>query len=577
MPDKIQTSIYKIKRCFEESYPNIVDELEKKGFTSQNVEENLSNNYTITLFYKKLSTESNWKDFIETIAQANQAIVNRVKCTRESFILFLINNVSNSIYAIAGGSGYASLTEFIDAEFGLNILSRLLSRESKSLRSTTEKNFFGGILGQIKYFRNDYNLLENDSFGSIYEELHSRLSSEEITEQFNIPQNERNSNYMCIAKDSFTIKRAIDFTELLNIVDKCEFLLTQPTVVTLNNYRKLTSSDSELIEKLDNFVIERIYSYYANDDEHIDINICHRNFEKYLSAESYILSFTLNNEPQQIVTDHPMSILNIIKAIRFFDPDLRPIIFKRIINYCHLESNSDGESITYDLLRNHFNIEILYEEQTYFLFNRDWYQVSRAFLDKINDRCQYYITNNTLNDNTLEAWTEQEMDENQYNAKYFFRQGFMVFDRITPQNIEMCDFLKYDETTVYLFHVKLGFDHSMRDLCNQVIVSARLINEDLKKDFGYIRLMYNSIKNYNGKDPYRLRVKKQLNGITEDQFLSFFIHKAIVYILAVKDRADNRNIQNIDEYNSNIAKFATQDLFSRMKDLGVALKIYQIQ
>lgn len=64
----------------------------------------------------------------------------------------------------------------------------------------------------------------------------------------------------------------------------------------------------------------------------------------------------------------------------------------------------------------------------------------------------------------------------------------LVFDTVTPENIEACDILKWDDEFVYVIHVKKGFDTSMRDLAAQVSITAKRIRNDRKTDYDYLEV-----------------------------------------------------------------------------------------
>lgn len=62
-----------------------------------------------------------------------------------------------------------------------------------------------------------------------------------------------------------------------------------------------------------------------------------------------------------------------------------------------------------------------------------------------------------------------------YNNKYFDEVGFHVGDKSTPLGIELCDILENRETALY--HVKMKFSQSTRDLCSQIQNAAILLHD----------------------------------------------------------------------------------------------------
>ena len=143
----------------------------------------------------------------------------------------------------------------------------------------------------------------------------------------------------------------------------------------------------------------------------------------------------------------------------------------------------------------------------------------------------------------------------------------IVLDTITPENIEPCDILKYDDEHVYFYHVKKGFNGSMRDLTNQVFLAASRIQEDRRSEFTYLKKVYEKMRI---SDTY----KEQVDSLEE--FIEI-VNKKPIFILAVKDNSTkNRNLKDIEKFSSNIAKFSLNELVGNMRNLGIDFKITQI-
>jgi len=237
MSQKLQIGIYRLKdeiievKKGKKPKPVSIDikfltkELKSKGYNSQLVQPNLSKDFDLYLYFKRTPSEIKWKNFIGEIAEPNELILKHTKTYTESYILLLRNLSSDIIYATTGGFGHTALQEFAEGDFGLEILSRILKAEDKTLRSTKEKNLTGGILGEVKFFRNDYNLNENENFGNFYQELHSSINKKLLVNIFGFSQNEIDSECLCVAKNSFAIKKSISFTQLTTIIINCENLI----------------------------------------------------------------------------------------------------------------------------------------------------------------------------------------------------------------------------------------------------------------------------------------------------------------------------------------------------------------
>ena len=232
--------------------------------------------------------------------------------------------------------------------------------------------------------------------------------------------------------------------------------------------------------------------------------------------------------------------------------------------------------MTFEKLYNHFCTEVSFNDNVYFLMEKEWYVIKKSFLDQINKQTKYFLDEKRYNGPTLIKWTNSS--ENDYNSKYIGIENTFVFDKITPQKIEACDVLKVDKDIVYYYHIKKGFDNSMRDLCNQVFIASRRVFEDSKSEFEFLKLLYRTAKNNKGKTPYMANVKKQFENITETKFVTLLKGKKIVFVLAVLDSAKTERdlFKDIDKFDSNIAKFTLIELTKNMNSLGAEFQIVQL-
>jgi len=105
----------------------------------------------------------------------------------------------------------------------------------------------------------------------------------------------------------------------------------------------------------------------------------------------------------------------------------------------------------------------------------------------------------------------------------------------------------------------------MRDLTSQVFTSANRIKEDIDSDKSYLKELYAKMQ---AKEEYKNQIS------SEDEFLAIF-DKKLHFILAVKDKS-NRELKNIEQFSSNIAKFALNELIKNMKSIDVDFMITQI-
>ncbi|MNX93236.1 hypothetical protein D3C86_1254130 [compost metagenome] len=471
------------------------------------------------------------------------------------------------------------IQEIATNDFGLEILSRILNPEDKALRSSKERNLTGGVQGAIKFFRNDYNLYENENFGSIYNELNASISKDQLVKVFGFSKNDLKLDSLCIAKNSFSLKKSITFIELLNLVERSEELMKLPKIVEINTVEKVSKSDTVLLYNLWKEVYQKIYENYLDINKFFSVEISNKDFEKYFYANSTNVVIAAKQLSENLNFDFGIRDIQIIlDKIRILKPLLTIEEFIECIESGYIETlDENGGILTRDSLKNHFCTEIVISNKSYFLIEKDWYEISTTLIDKINEQATHFIANFKYSGPIMNKWVRGT--ENEYNSSYFGAKDALVFDKFTPQNIEACDIIRWDSNKVYFYHVKKGFNNSMRDLCSQVSIAARKVDEDSKNQYKFLEILYDTVINNEGKSQYAIDAKNNLSKISKSSFTDLVKNRTIVFVLAVLDNSKgNRKIETeIEKFDSNIAKFSLTELSKNMRNLDIEFQILQLE
>jgi len=198
-------------------------------------------------------------------------------------------------------------------------------------------------------------------------------------------------------------------------------------------------------------------------------------------------------------------------------------------------------------------------------------------IDKINVTCTNFVVEKKYAGPAMPKWPLMQ-SENAFNASLLGTVNTLTFDLITPLNIEVCDILRWDKDNIYLYHVKKGFDNSMRDLCGQISIAARKVLEDSKNTFAFLGSLYDALAASKGTSNYYKKARKELGKLSRADFIKLFQEREIVFVLAVQDRAKAvRTLEkNMADFESNIAKFSLNELTQKMRNLDVAFEILQL-
>lgn len=579
MADTWQVNIYKInyetkltKKVFEELEKNNYIESQKSlkillktdgtKYNPQQLENKEVENFELHLFYRKSpKAKPDWKDFLSEIITDGENILTEIRNSHESFVLFLYEKTSKNLFVICGGYGFFTIQDYIEDSFGIDVLSRIVdNKNEKIIAHAKELGVTGGILGITKHFRQNFNFHENNNFGNVYREITTYLDKEAIKKVgLDI---DSNTNALCLAKTSFRINKSINFDSLIKIVKKCNHIIENEDVkIDVNSIKLIDNKkDKLLVEELNKSLFELLWKLKTDKSLIVDIDLTHKDFNEFLTAYKFIF-----NSKQ--LTDKETLLIDIIENVSSLP---KKDFFTRLKNAELSSFDESNNPLTKGKFIDHLILELIYESKSYFFINGKWFVITSSFIDELNENCKDFIDSN-YNERLDKDWNRVSTPrEGDYNLLYKGNDKTVVLDTLTPEGIEPCDILKYDDEKVYLYHVKKGFNGSMRDLCSQVFISANRIHQDIKSGhFSYISEVHARME---ASDKY----KDQMSSI--DEFLNLFRNKKLVFVLAVLDEATiEKDIMEIEKFKSNVAKFSLKELIEKMKSKGFAFEITQIK
>jgi uncharacterized protein (TIGR04141 family) len=426
-------------------------------------------------------------------------------------------------------------------------------------------------------------LSDQDQFGKIYNELMADLDDKILIKILKFAKEDiKKEKSTCLAKSSFKINKSISFDDLLNLIKQLTKLYTEvEPFFTLNKVKQITRKrhNADLIKALNDKLSENIFQAYTNG-ESFNIDFCNKLYESYFNASSYFLRF-LDGETEDLKRMPTLSdIIQKIKNEKRLE-DADAVDFKHSVLFVDLYTKDDQNIIlTEGTVFQHIHGEIDFKNTNYFRVDGEWYQIDASFIKDLDKECAEMISRTW--DTTLisKTFTKSGKEED-FNIQFVGIPGWLVFDKITPDNIEFCDILYYDKNNVYLVHVKKGFDNSFRDLAAQMAISAKRIRSDIRDKFHYVdKVEAATRRGSKSTDPYLKRMAAQTfpaGGLKS--ILKNMPEKNIVFCLAFLDTAPTqRSIKaNLDKFRSNIAKYMLLDIHREIISLGFDFKIVQVQ
>lgn len=525
------------------------------------------------LVHKHKEKKSDWFVFFPALLTSDWDFNQR----NISIILFVDNGID--IFIVVGGSAFRQIVKIIDHTFGLRLLSKIISPNEDKILSINTRGVTGTRSGLSEQYRDEIRVADFAKFGKLPTEVHLTLSQKITDEYFSFLKSKPNEKVKIHVGTSFKIKKSLTFNELKSLIIELGFIMELEEQEYLSSF--IQESNPKLIsENFQPLLIRAIFNDFANKKrdntnytQSFKFDFCNPNkIIEFYSADRYILTEKSGGSYNTFAeTTNKGEIYDLVlkRMIDEFPGETKLFDFQIFIQGLRIIAYQDGKKNCSSSFLFHFTSEFSFDNQTVFLIDNKWYRLKNSFLKDLDAECLSTLKRNKLPNSIFSLQYNSGETEYEYNLKYHDYDNYYVFDTITPQGIEMCDVLFTSEETTYLIHVKKGFDNSMRELTNQITLSARRLTTELKSDSSeYLRKLWES---YSKKYPDKAEIEF-------DEFLKFF-DKKIVYVLAfISHRADNANIINLfNKYRSNIAKYSLLECGIDLQEYRYELNICQIK
>jgi len=583
--EKMPVAVYQIDLSqFEDTdFGGVVDLIVGKAKSDDHnidyepIVDGLNKEFFIRIVSGLRSGPPRWRSYLGQVVEENSALHSYIN---NAYLFIAFIGYKDYLFAIAGGGGSMIIDRFTNQNFGLEILIRLFERDDQVIKGIQDRGLTGILLGQTKFYRGDQRFSDENQFGKIFQKVQAELNKKILTSTFGFNEKDLTRKVSgCLAKSSFSIGKSVDFITTLELVKRFTIILKQKPKFALNKVELLSKKKyASLVNELDDFLQQKIYDDWKNTGSS-DVDICNKEFEKYLTAARY----ELTTEDSQIITfDNAPTLGNLIfeliKHSALKSDDL--FNFKCSVLWLRIKTfDENGVLLTDNSVLEQMHGEVEYNGNHYFFLDGEWYKIESDFVQDLNKECSF-ILEKVWDDKLITEIFDIKKTEHAFNKKFIGRTNWLVFDTITPDNIEPCDLLNYDDNKVVLIHVKKGFDNSVRDLASQILIAAKRIQEDSKNNFSYINKVEK--KTLKGKKSTSLRSRdlgKQVfpTGGLKQVFQGKKDHD-IVFCLAFVDNTSSRGLlkDNITSFNSNIAKFSLMEAHRGIMALGYGFKVIQL-
>ncbi len=493
-----------------------------------------------------------------------------------SLILFIDDGTE--IYLIVGGKAYHAVVPFIDHSFGLLVASKIIVPEKDSIVSINSRGLTGSRSGMSEQYRNEFKIVDYARFGKVPTEFHLILCKETSKEHFSFLLSKNEERVKIHAGKFFKIKKNFNFEILHNLVKEMEFVMEKAPNDYLSTYIEIRNNHKKN-KVLKPLLIDSLYNelgYIGNasgtNDKRFKFDFCNPNkMREFYEADYYILKEKVEKKVKAYKefgkTENREDIYELVmkRALNKVGNNNKHE-FRKYIQGIRVLAYNGKKKVTSSTFLYHFTAEFSLEGKSVFLVDTKWYVLNNSFIDDLKNECVSTIKNHRLPNGILDLpWDKTTIaKEADYNLSYNGKSDYIVLDTFVPEGIELCDILCIKTDIVYLIHVKYGFDASMRELGNQIELSARRLQTAIKENNNsYLNKIYERAKDR--------------TSLSKSEFIALFKEKRIVYVFAFASPNPLLVENHINRYRSNIARYSLVQCNKNMQAFNFELNIHQIR
>lgn len=505
------------------------------------------------LIYIRSTRTPIWKNIIEAMISEGYALeddenIGKIKNENTSYILFYI--AENNIYAMTGGRGSNYISKFIEKNFGLYLIPKLVDKNNPIIKKVVENNLTGNNLSTQRITKNTTSVSMEESLGSIYRELSIQIS-QEIAKEFGIKEDEGERTIGVSSGDSIIIRKSISIEELKTILEKLNMIQKKKDRFILNYFvpvRKKRIKESFLKDIMIRMIQEENYKDFEILSDSIE--------EYYFASYEYIIE---SGEKEILRKTTPIKMKDLVQCMK----DEKGSIYINKINDVLMKAeirtiDSNGKTIIpgtkiYNLISGCIEDK----KRCYYLINGSWYVFEEYYFKMLTGQYQeLFKENEDISNKIISKYglIKKCNNEDDYNDKFKEDPNIIKGHRNLIGYIELADLIFWDEDNVYLMCNKGTFNgEHVRDLQNQIYTSSKMLQSIKINDKPRLEEYYESLE------------KNEKSKISKEEFIKLF-DKNIYFIAGFLEGFKNNT-------KSPYAKYLLIDLNKKLNNLNYKLII----
>ncbi len=525
--------------------------------------------------YNETEKQAHWNDFLpSSLLEGLDFTVVRL-----SFVLFAC--VEDKIFTVIGGGGTMVIKSFQNHRFGLEFYEYITTLDEEIISLTT-RGISGTLTQSNRVFKEGQRLSDVLNFVNIPSSINLILK-DEIKDTYFDFIDFGNKNVQLEIASYFHIKHSISFAELHQLFLRIYEIMTTQKRRTLTSFEEIKErglTDNEFVKilmiELRDDMLNRFSTTRGISPRKSDIDFVHPSkLKQFYECDRFEIKMKGQRKDFVIVNDRNKIYkagLNLVfdqLGLNASQQDFNKIMWGLRVE-C-FKGNSKKRYVWANFWH-YVTCELQYENRPIFHIDSKWYLVKDDFRDSMNSLCSQMINrHHSQHDILFYPWTGGSEDS--YNSQYRDEVGYLVFDKALGQNIELCDIMFENDDTIYFIHIKTGFDAKIRDLSNQIVISANRFM--ISRNSGDNSFVGDVVDSYNSRlDNFGYQIPDK------DIFLQKFATggKDVVFVMAFKSDTQSVPVirNNVDKLESNIAKFSLIQCVREMSTFNYPIEIIEI-
>ncbi|WP_275003087.1 DUF6119 family protein [Promicromonospora iranensis] len=500
--------------------------------------------------YRNVKTRPNTSTWVHFF-KGSGIELGEIKNEMQHLVCFV--GEGGDLYAYTAGQGMVAFERFIDISFPIEVGRRVARPEVKGVRSS---QITGANLASDVHFRDPRRISHVESLENVWTALSGQLLPAVVEEALIVSVFGRKS------KIKVDVTASVRFGPKVKTPEKIVALIrwlsrkvdtdipeddgwsSLDAIKVLNPRKK-----KDLVARLKGELAARVFLR----GECENIAVTHVDASIYDNATAY----TVLQQGTVIYEGPDRPSLGDVVRNATIDGD----VLANLTNISIASENLDygaGFGTTGTLL-SHLHGELRHGEKTYYLLAGRWYEVEASYIKQVTKDLISTLEEHEMDRSRIgmRPW-QASQSEGEYNKRSVSdRLPFINGDRVLTDNVELFDTLVWDDESVYVVHVKRGFDVKIRDVRSQIINSAHIIENDLRAEAG-TRL----------KAHYRRLVSNDRTTLDEVQFMNLF-EKPRTYVLAYGSPVQV-NANSIKRFGSSVARMEVVSLANQFRQIGGA-------